>query len=64
MLRLGLRTRRRLTPWLFLAPGLLWLIVFFAIPLLNQANVSLQTGDPETGYAFDWAFGTYAPTAR
>ncbi len=60
MLRLGLRTRRRLTPWLFLAPGLLWLIVFFAIPLLNQANVSLQTGDPETGYAFDWAFGTYA----
>jgi spermidine/putrescine transport system permease protein len=35
-------------------------VVFFAIPLVNQANVSLQTGDPETGYAFDWAFGTYA----
>ena len=60
MLRLGLRTRRRLTPWLFLAPGLLWLVVFFAIPLANQANVSLQEGDPETGYAFAWAFGTYA----
>ena len=60
MLRLGLRTRRRLTPWLFLAPGLLWLIVFFAIPLVNQANVSLETGDPETGYVFDWAFGTYS----
>ncbi len=59
MLRLGLRTRRRLTPWLFLGPGLLWLIVFFAIPLVNQANVSLQSGDPETGYVFSWAFETY-----
>jgi spermidine/putrescine transport system permease protein len=59
VLRLGLKARRRLTPWLFLGPGLLWLIVFFAIPLVNQANVSLQTGDPETGYAFSWAFGTY-----
>jgi spermidine/putrescine transport system permease protein len=60
VLRLGLHTRRRLTPWLFLGPGLLWLIVFFAIPLANQANVSLQSGDPETGYAFNWAFGTYS----
>jgi spermidine/putrescine transport system permease protein len=59
MLRLSLRRRRQLLPWLFLGPGLLWLIVFFAIPLLNQANVSLQSGDPETGYAFDWAFSTY-----
>jgi spermidine/putrescine transport system permease protein len=58
--RVDLKTRRRLTPWLFLGPGLLWLIIFFAIPLINQANVSLQTGDPETGYSFSWAFGTYA----
>jgi spermidine/putrescine transport system permease protein len=59
MLRLSLRRRRQLLPWLFLGPGLLWLIVFFAIPLINQANVSLQSGDPESGYVFDWAFGTY-----
>ena len=39
---------------------LAWLIVFFAIPLVNQLNVSLQTGDPETGYVFNWAFSTYA----
>ena len=49
MLRLSLRRRRQLLPWLFLGPGLLWLIVFFAIPLLNQLNVSLQSGDPEHG---------------
>jgi spermidine/putrescine transport system permease protein len=59
MLRLSLRRRRQLLPWLFLGPGLLWLIVFFAIPLVNQANVSLQSGDAETGYAFNWAFSTY-----
>jgi ABC-type sugar transport system permease subunit len=49
MLRLSLRRRRQLLPWLFIGPGLLWLIVFFAIPLINQLNVSLQDGDPETG---------------
>ena len=38
MLRLSLRRRRQLLPWLFLGPGLLWLIVFFAIPLINQAQ--------------------------
>jgi spermidine/putrescine transport system permease protein len=59
MLRLSLHRRRQLLPWLFLGPGLLWLIVFFAIPLVNQLNVSLQTGDPESGYVFNWAFSTY-----
>src|SRR4051812_8777427 len=59
MLRLSLHRRRQLMPWIFLGPGLAWLIVFFAIPLINQLNVSLQTGDPETGYVFSWAFSTY-----
>jgi spermidine/putrescine transport system permease protein len=59
VLRLSLKTRRRLLPWMFLGPGLAWLIIFFAIPLANQANVSLQSGDPDTGYAFTWAFSTY-----
>jgi len=59
VLRLSLKARRRLLPWVFLGPGLAWLIVFFAIPLANQANVSLQSGDPDTGYTFTWAFSTY-----
>jgi spermidine/putrescine transport system permease protein len=59
VLRLSLRSRRKLTPWLFLAPGLLWLIVFFLIPLINQWNVSLMTGNPEDGYTFTWAWSTY-----
>src|SRR5215203_5669021 len=57
---LSLQRRRKLLPWLFLAPGLAWLLIFFALPLVNQLNVSLQSGDPETGYAFDWNFGVYA----
>jgi len=59
MLKLSLHNRRKLTPWLFLGPGLLWLIVFFLIPLINQWNVSLMTGNPEEGYTFTWAWSTY-----
>jgi len=59
MLRLSLRRRRQLLPWIFIGPGLLWLLLFFAIPLVNQVNVSLQTGDPDNGYALTWHFSTY-----
>ena len=58
-LRLSLTARRRLLPWLFLGPGLLWLLVFFAYPLVNQLGVSLMTGDPEHGYTLTWAFHNY-----
>jgi spermidine/putrescine transport system permease protein len=60
LLRLSLRRRRQLLPYLFLVPGLLWLIIFFLIPLLNQAYVSLQSGDSELGYTFTWNFSTYS----
>ena len=59
MLRLSLRRRRQLLPWIFIGPGLLWLLLFFAIPLVNQVNVSLQTGDPDNGYTLTWHFSTY-----
>jgi spermidine/putrescine transport system permease protein len=56
---MSLERRRKLLPWLFLGPGLLWLIIFFLYPLLNQASVSLMSGDPENGYTLTWAFHTY-----
>jgi spermidine/putrescine transport system permease protein len=59
ILRLSLTARRRLLPWVFLGPGLLWLLVFFAYPLVNQAGVSLMSGDPDHGYTLTWAFHTY-----
>src|SRR6201991_3818405 len=61
---LSLNTRRKLLPWLFLGPGLLWLLIFFLYPLLNQASVSLMSGDPEHGYTLTWAFHTYWDAIR
>ena len=56
---LSLARRRRLAPYLLLAPGLLWLVVFFLVPLANQAYVSLQSGDPQAGYQFTWSWSVY-----
>lgn len=55
-----LKNRQKLIPWYFALPGLLWLLIFFLIPLVNQANVSLMTGDPEAGYEMTWAFSNYS----
>jgi spermidine/putrescine transport system permease protein len=59
VLRLSLKTRRTLLPYLFLGPGLLWLIIFYLVPLINQGGVSLMTGNPEDGYTLQWHFATY-----
>ena len=57
---LSLQRRRKLLPWLFLAPGLLWLIVFFAVPIGQQLVVSLMSGNPEQGFTFTWAFDNFS----
>jgi len=54
-----LRRRRALTPYALLLPGLAWLIVFFGIPLANQAYVSLEKGSIEQGYSFQWNWSSY-----
>jgi spermidine/putrescine transport system permease protein len=64
VLRLNSTKRRALWPYLLLLPGLVWLVVFFAVPLVNQLNVSLQTGNADTGFAFDWHFATYTDALR
>jgi spermidine/putrescine transport system permease protein len=54
-----LQRRRSLLPWLLLGPGLLWLLLFFAVPLYYMARVSLEEGTIFTGYQFAWNFSTY-----
>ena len=54
------RRLRWLTPYLFLLPGGLWLAIFFVIPMLVMASVSLQEGSLSTGYALTWNFPVYA----
>ena len=50
---------RGATPYLLLAPGMLWLGVFFLIPLGFLIYQSLQSGNIDFGYAFTWAWGNY-----
>jgi spermidine/putrescine transport system permease protein len=56
----SLRTRRRLFPYFLLLPGLAWLLAFFLAPVLSQSWVSLQTGNLEEGFRFDWAFHNFS----
>jgi spermidine/putrescine transport system permease protein len=51
--------RQSVLPWALLAPGLLWLLIFFAVPLYYMAQISLKEGTIDTGYQFTWHFQTY-----
>jgi spermidine/putrescine transport system permease protein len=55
----ALHRRRGLTPYLLLGPGILWLAIFFLVPLGFLIYQSLQTGSIDFGYAFHWAWGNY-----
>ncbi|MFC8916651.1 ABC transporter permease [Streptomyces sp. NPDC057116] len=51
--------RKRLVPYWLLLPGILWLLVFFALPMVYQASTSVQTGTLEKGFQVTWHFATY-----
>jgi spermidine/putrescine transport system permease protein len=54
-----LQRRQGFLPYLLLAPGLLFLLVFFAVPIYYMARISLETGSIDVGYRFTWHFETY-----
>jgi spermidine/putrescine transport system permease protein len=54
-----LHRHRNLTPYLLLGPGLLYLALFFVVPLAFLAYQSLESGNFDVGYAFTWAWGNY-----
>ncbi|MFM9139280.1 MAG: ABC transporter permease, partial [Solirubrobacterales bacterium] len=56
---LSLRRKRALIPLLFVLPGLAWLILFYAIPIVSQVWVSTQTGNPDDGFVQTWNFSVY-----
>jgi spermidine/putrescine transport system permease protein len=51
--------RRSLTPYLLLAPGLAWLLIFFVIPTVTLAQTSLQEGSLQEGYQLTWRVANY-----
>ena len=59
-----LHRHRGLTPYLLLAPGLLWLAVFFLVPLGFLGYQSLQSGTIDFGYAFTWQWSNYWDAIR
>ncbi len=50
------RLRSTLVPYLLILPGGLWLVVFFAAPLIFLISMSTQSGDVVSGFTqtFDW----------
>jgi len=52
--------RRRIPAYLLLAPGTLWLVIFFVIPLYFMAKLSLDVEIPGTlHYEFTWHWANY-----
>jgi spermidine/putrescine transport system permease protein len=54
-----LRRHRGVIPYLFLLPGGLWLTVFFVIPMVTMASVSLQEGSLGSGFRLTWNFDIF-----
>jgi spermidine/putrescine transport system permease protein len=58
------RLRKGGLPYLLLLPGLGWLLVFFAIPIVIMGIESLKTGFIETGFTFSWEFSNYTDALK
>ena len=51
--------RQRLVPYWLLGPGLLWLVIFFVVPMYFMGELALRSGTLVTGYSFDWAWSNF-----
>jgi len=55
-----LRKKRNRLPYLLLAPTLLWLIVFFVVPIFTSVSASVQEGSLDSGYTLTWRWANYS----
>ena len=53
-------TRRNWVPYALLLPGILWLVIFFVLPMITLGSQSLQEGSVEEGFTFTGNIGIYA----
>jgi spermidine/putrescine transport system permease protein len=58
------RLRKAALPYLLLLPGLGWLVLFFAVPLVIMFLESLKTGTIDTGFQLTWEFSNYTDALR
>jgi spermidine/putrescine transport system permease protein len=50
---------RRRVPYLLLAPGLLWLAIFFVLPLFFMGIIAVEEGSLEEGFSLTWRFANF-----
>ena len=50
----------RAVPYLLLAPGLLWLVIFYVIPAVQMFTYSVSTGNLENGFEMSFSTDAYA----
>jgi spermidine/putrescine transport system permease protein len=50
----------RAVPYLLLAPGLLWLVIFYVIPAIQMFTYSISKGTLETGFEMTFGADAYA----
>ena len=50
--------RHRLIPYFLLGPGLIWLVLFFVVPLYFMGRLSLESGTLGS-FAFTWEWSNY-----
>jgi len=50
---------RRFIPYWLLAPGAIWLLLFFVVPMYFMGELALRSGTFETGFVFDWKFSNF-----
>lgn len=57
--KVSLKRRRALLPYWLLAPGVVWLLVFYVIPVVSQLWVSLMTGNADDGFNPTWHWAVF-----
>jgi spermidine/putrescine transport system permease protein len=58
------RLRKTALPYLLLLPGLGWLALFFALPLVIMFLESLKTGTIDTGFQLTWEWSNYSDALK
>ncbi|MGH2529523.1 MAG: ABC transporter permease [Actinomycetota bacterium] len=54
------RLRKAAVPYALLAPGGVWLVALFIVPMVAMGSVALQEGTAIEGYRLTWRFANFA----
>ncbi len=50
---------RRLIPYWLLGPGVVWLVLFFVVPMYFMGEIALRSGTPIEGFTFTWQWSNF-----